>query len=318
MAIIYSYPLAEEVTNESWVLGSEMDNGSRVVKNYSVGDLVSFTRGFVTLNDVLGNNNESLLNAKVGSMYLYDATELDYGYISLDDSSYNFYNISGNMVARLNSTGILLSGNLGPGSTYTSRILVGNISAHRTYGLPNASGTIALTSNLLDYVPYTGATQSIDLGNYDIFTAGNARLGDDGTVWGSSFQFGNNGSLQSAAQSSMSWTLPDEGGVIALTKYKVYVAIVTQSGSTNPVATVLENTIGAITITRGGTGQYTINSSGLFEIGKTTFDLTPIQGFIKQGPISNPSGIFFETRDDSNASADGLLTAKKLEIRVYN
>jgi len=100
--------------------------------------------------------------------------------------------------------------------------------------------------------------------------------------------------------------------------YKVYVAIVTQSGSTNPVATVLENTIGAITIIRGGTGQYAINSSGLFTIDKTTFDITPFQGFIKQGSISSPNIIPFETRNQAGSNSDGLLTAKKLEIRVYN
>jgi hypothetical protein len=39
------------------------------------------------------------------------------------------------------------------------------ISANRTYTLPNASGTLALTSNLSSYVPYSGATTSVDLGS---------------------------------------------------------------------------------------------------------------------------------------------------------
>ena len=82
MAIIYSYPLADEVTNDSWVLGSEMDNGLRVVKNYSVGDIVSFTRGFVTLNDVLDNDNESLLDAKIGDLYLYGEAPWKYSNLS--------------------------------------------------------------------------------------------------------------------------------------------------------------------------------------------------------------------------------------------
>ena len=39
-----------------------------------------------------------------------------------------------------------------------------NITAQRIYTMPNASGTIALTSNLSSYVPYTGATANVDLG----------------------------------------------------------------------------------------------------------------------------------------------------------
>jgi hypothetical protein len=58
----------------------------------------------------------------------------------------------------------------------------------RTYTLPNANGTIALTSDipiLTGYVPYTGATQDVDLGAFKLNaqslhikgTAGNGHLG---------------------------------------------------------------------------------------------------------------------------------------------
>jgi hypothetical protein len=40
--------------------------------------------------------------------------------------------------------------------------------ATRSYTLPNADGTIALTSNLSSYVPYTGATADVNLGIYSI------------------------------------------------------------------------------------------------------------------------------------------------------
>lgn len=39
-----------------------------------------------------------------------------------------------------------------------------NLTADRTYTLPDATGTIALTSDLSSYVPYTGATGAVDLG----------------------------------------------------------------------------------------------------------------------------------------------------------
>lgn len=38
----------------------------------------------------------------------------------------------------------------------------------RTLTIPNASGTIALTSDLSSYVPYTGATQNVDLGEFEL------------------------------------------------------------------------------------------------------------------------------------------------------
>lgn len=100
--------------------------------------------------------------------------------------------------------------------------------------------------------------------------------------------------------------------------YKVYSALLSQSGTSNPVSTVLENTIGAITIIRSGVGEYRMQSSGLFTLNKTTFDITPILGFIKQDQLSNINEITFITRDTSDITSDGLLASKKLEIRVYN
>jgi hypothetical protein len=42
----------------------------------------------------------------------------------------------------------------------------------RSYTLPDASGTLALTSNLSSYVPYSGATTDVLLGSWALFSAG--------------------------------------------------------------------------------------------------------------------------------------------------
>ena len=54
--------------------------------------------------------------------------------------------------------------------------------------------------------------------------------------------------------------------------YKVYTALLTQTGTSAPVATVLENTLGGEVVwTRDGSGYYIATSSGLFTENKTGF-----------------------------------------------
>jgi len=53
--------------------------------------------------------------------------------------------------------------------------------------------------------------------------------------------------------------------------YKIYVANITQSGTADPVATVLENTLGVTpTWARLGRGQYTVTATGIWVTNKTT------------------------------------------------
>jgi len=53
-------------------------------------------------------------------------------------------------------------------STGFASNLLFNDAANYSYTFPTASGTIALTSNLSSYVPYTGATTNVDLGVYSL------------------------------------------------------------------------------------------------------------------------------------------------------
>jgi hypothetical protein len=83
--------------------------------------------------------------------------------------------------------------------TKTAQIGIGSLTATRTYTLPDASGTVALTSNLSSYVPYTGATTSVNLGLYDL-TALYLAVSQDGDSVGGYINFKqcssvNNGSI---------------------------------------------------------------------------------------------------------------------------
>jgi hypothetical protein len=63
----------------------------------------------------------------------------------------------------------------GDGNSAFSNSLLFNTSSDKIYTFPNASGTIALTSDipsLTGYVPYTGATGAVDLGAYNLTVNG--------------------------------------------------------------------------------------------------------------------------------------------------
>lgn len=97
--------------------------------------------------------------------------------------------------------------------------------------------------------------------------------------------------------------------------YKVYTALVTQSGSDAPTVIVLENTLGTVTFTYNNNGQYNILSAGLFTVNKTWCnpgynDVTPL-------PISifttNANNLYLNV-----ASGNDSLYNTPIEIRVYN
>ena len=60
----------------------------------------------------------------------------------------------------------------GDTNLYAATLSNASLSASRTYTLPNASGTLALTSDLGGYVPYTGATTNLNLGAYALIVSG--------------------------------------------------------------------------------------------------------------------------------------------------
>lgn len=120
-----------------------------------------------TLNQVLTEGNVSQLNASFGGVDLFDKSNEYYYNISVNDDTFKFINNDGDNVALLG---------LAEFSIYKTSSIIANLSASlltdtRNYQLPNTSGIIALTSDipsLSGYVPYTGATQNVDLGEYEL------------------------------------------------------------------------------------------------------------------------------------------------------
>ena len=105
--------------------------------------------------------------------------------------------------------------------------------------------------------------------------------------------------------------------------YKVYTALVTQTGTNAPVATVLENTIGNIWFTYDGVGSYRINSNSLFTANKTATFISSLDGEWLQIQSSTAVVLYsynlnFFVIDTVGNATDSFLSGYPIEIRVYN
>lgn len=78
-----------------------------------------------------------------------------------------------------------------------------------------------------------------------------------------------NTNLASATASIATLSADVAGLTASVYKYKVYTALLTQTATASPVATILENTIGNIVFTRNDVGYYTGTLVSAFTAGKT-------------------------------------------------
>ena len=112
-------------------------------------------------------------------------------------------------------------------------------------------------------------------------------------------------------------------GVTITPSYKVYTALLTQTGATAPVDTVLENTLGAtITWTYNAVGEYYGElSSGTFDpvltftTSNSSFYSSPYFSFLSILSGDNTKVILGTFDTGSTIELDGEIC---IEIRVYN
>ena len=110
-----------------------------------------------------------------------------------------------------------------------------------------------------------------------------------------------------------------------LRPYKVYTALLTQSGTDAPTAIVLENTIGEISFTYENPGFYVCISDNLFILEKTWGIADAVNdsanGVYNPVLIDRSIGaddmIYIKVIGGDN-NGDGLLNYTPIEIRVYN
>lgn len=113
--------------------------------------------------------------------------------------------------------------------------------------------------------------------------------------------------------------------------YKVYSALISQTGTSAPVAVVLENTIGSIDWDNSGTpGSYVFNApAGSFPVDKTmcfysrpretsTTSSTDVLIIAGTNPYNTSNGSLQSLSIRTLTGIDGALSRLSFEIRVYN
>ena len=99
-----------------------------------------------TLNNVLTNGNTSLLDAKVGTVGLFDVSNGDYGKIELNDSQVVFSGVTNDPIIGVDGTSSVL--NLFPNVGITETINYAGITVNRTHTLPDKNGTFAMLDDI--------------------------------------------------------------------------------------------------------------------------------------------------------------------------
>lgn len=101
---------------------------------------------------------------------------------------------------------------------------------------------------------------------------------------------------------------------------KLYVALLTQTGTDAPVATVLVNTLGETVVwTRNNTGDYIGTLAGVFTMGKTVAFITNNRSSIDVMlifPNVNINSVAVSTVEEGS-NADDLLSNTPIQIIVF-
>jgi len=107
-------------------------------------------------------------------------------------------------------------------------------------------------------------------------------------------------------------------GVTITNKYLVYTALLTQTGADDPVATVLENTIGAIVWDYAAAGDYTGTLLGAFPVATTWVIINQWDDDTFKNSIARTNDNIIRVRTyDTGVLTDVILSATSIEIRVY-
>ena len=316
-------------------------NNISVYKTQGSGVYFGATSKNITLNNIQQDGTIAGSGIELHSSLGFNKTISNSS--TKNSAYYGFYLVGGTGNIQVNNlssisdvSGIALSGNVyganvNSTSTLTGTLTLntGNINAKNIASVIGASDTIGLGSaiyfdnNLSNsskrfFVPQMNASNGLDFWQFN------------GTDWvNTGTKINVNGSINvgNLTGTGTRTVVADASGNLSATGvgYRVYTALLTQTGTSAPVATVLENTLGInITFTRSSTGFYLTNTDNLFnEQSKMVFFATPSTSNSGVGiGISKAVGVArieMKTTDSVGSISDGAMSSPaSIEIRVYN
>ena len=173
MAIIYSYPSNTNILPTDVILGTTTSttNQKNQTKSFKIETLADYFTP--SLDQVLDRGNTSLLDAKIGKLYLYDEPNGEYSSISFSDSIFTVGNSVRTILASDGGGNLVLYNDVGG-----IVLLNNNLTTFRAYSFPNESGIFALTSSLnLQSITSGGNTTNLPITVASLITTGQALIG---------------------------------------------------------------------------------------------------------------------------------------------
>ena len=219
--------------------------------NTAVG-AINTAIGNIDLDEVLSNGNTSLLDAGVGALNIFSGSLGNFGRIAFTSDTFTFLDSNPNDIFNIKDGELNILSSAG---TIAAKISSSALAASRTFDLPDASGTIALTSDI-PVVP------------------------------------------------------------------KVYVALISQTGTANPTLTIIRNDFsGTISATRNAAGDYTLtNTLPEFTNNKTTACINNSTNYAVKFTGATRTGnttISLAVFNLSGVAVDTYLLGDVLQIEVY-
>lgn len=184
--------------------------------------------------------------------------------------------------------------------------VINNIFGYDVYD-PTGTGTV-INNYGLHVRPLTRGTN-----NYAIYTnSGKVYLGDNVEV---------NGKIKASPATASDEVIVKSQLDSAARPYKVYTALLSQTGTSAPVATVLENTLGGTVVwTRNSVGNYSATLTGAFTFNKSWGNITLSTNVVSYSATitnTNDDTMNLLTMNGSNVVADISSTSASIEFRVY-
>jgi hypothetical protein len=188
-----SFQVYDSVNGE-WIAFTPEENGFKIIDaatgkyifsaqndNFSLGDVtddnrVVFSNNLITANRALEIPDADGTLALTSDISIPDLQQVtDEGNIVTSGNYLSMF--AANMIETVNivtGTGSAITpddGVLIKTGIYKSNVKTDDLTVNRIHQLPDADGTLALTTDVTNKVPYTGATEDVDLGLFNITAA---------------------------------------------------------------------------------------------------------------------------------------------------